>query len=106
MHVQQLNGPLSARLGLLPMDSSESMAPKTHSGANHMTEILFVHGALVRDGAWWWQPVADLVRAATGVRSRALALPSCGETDAAASSSGLSEDAKALREALDCECSN
>ena len=32
-----------------------------------MVEILFVHGALVRDGAWWWRSVADLVLERTGV---------------------------------------
>jgi pimeloyl-ACP methyl ester carboxylesterase len=63
-------------------------------------EILFVHGALVRDGAWWWQPVAETVQRETGVRSRAVALPSCGE-GAAPGSSGLVEDAAALRAALD-----
>jgi pimeloyl-ACP methyl ester carboxylesterase len=66
-----------------------------------MTEILFVHGALVRDGGWWWGPVAEIVERTTGVRSRAVALPSCGETEAAAGSSGLADDALALRRALD-----
>jgi pimeloyl-ACP methyl ester carboxylesterase len=66
-----------------------------------MTEILFVHGALVRDGDWWWRPVAELVERASGVHSRAIALPSCGEGAAAAGSSGLSDDARALRRALD-----
>jgi pimeloyl-ACP methyl ester carboxylesterase len=66
-----------------------------------VVEILFVHGALVRDGAWWWRPVADLILERTGVRSTAIALPSCGETDAAAGTSGLLEDAAALRAALD-----
>ncbi|GAB2467175.1 pimeloyl-ACP methyl ester carboxylesterase [Conyzicola lurida] len=61
-------------------------------------ELLFVHGALVRDGAWWWQPTAALLREQTGIESRSLALPSCGET---ASRGGLHEDAAALREALD-----
>lgn len=60
--------------------------------------VLFVHGALVRDGAWWWGPTADLLRDRTGIESRALALPSCGETDAGG---GLTEDAAALRDALD-----
>lgn len=63
-------------------------------------EILFVHGALVRDGAWWWQRVAELVQRETGVASRAVDLPSCGES-AAPGSSGLVEDAAALRAALD-----
>lgn len=62
-------------------------------------EILFVHGALVRDGAWWWRPVADLVRQRTGVTSRAVELPSCGE--GASGTGGLVEDAAALRTALD-----
>jgi pimeloyl-ACP methyl ester carboxylesterase len=60
--------------------------------------VLFVHGALVRDGAWWWGPTADLLRERTGLESRAVALPSCGETEAAG---GLTEDAAALRRALD-----
>jgi len=54
-------------------------------------DLIFVHGALVRDGAWWWRPTAELL----GMRSRALVLPSCeGE-------GGLAEDAAALRSALD-----
>lgn len=69
-------------------------------------ELLFVHGALVRDGAWWWQPTADLLHETTGIRSRSLALPSCGETDPTQTGSGtpeggLVEDAAALRRALD-----
>ncbi len=66
-----------------------------------MTEILFVHGALVRDGGWWWQPVADLLERSIGVRSRALALPSCGEAPAPPGGAGLAEDAAALERALD-----
>jgi pimeloyl-ACP methyl ester carboxylesterase len=62
-------------------------------------ELLFVHGALVRDGAWWWQPAADLLERRTGIRSRAVALPSCGETPDARG--GLSADAAALRLELD-----
>ncbi|RIX28624.1 alpha/beta fold hydrolase [Amnibacterium setariae] len=66
-----------------------------------MTEILFVHGALVRDGAWWWRHAAERVQHRTGAPSRAVALPSCGETDAPAGSAGLLEDAAALHRALD-----
>lgn len=36
-------------------------------------EVVFVHGALVRDGARWWQPTADLLRERAGITSRALA---------------------------------
>jgi len=70
-------------------------------------ELLFVHGALVRDGAWWWQPAADLLERRTGIRSRAVALPSCGEgsVDSADGLSdapgGLVADAAALRRELD-----
>jgi pimeloyl-ACP methyl ester carboxylesterase len=69
-------------------------------------ELLFVHGALVRDGAWWWQPTADLLHETTGIRSRAVALPSCGEAEFGGIASGtleggLVEDAAALRRALD-----
>jgi pimeloyl-ACP methyl ester carboxylesterase len=62
-------------------------------------QLLFVHGALVRDGDWWWRPTADLLEASTGIRSSALALPSCGE--AASDATGLAADAAALRAALD-----
>ena len=61
--------------------------------------LLFVHGALVRDGAWWWGPTADLLREHTGVESRAVALPSCAETDSGRGD--LRDDAAALRRALD-----
>jgi pimeloyl-ACP methyl ester carboxylesterase len=63
-------------------------------------ELIFVHGALVRDGEWWWQPTADLLLERTGIRSRAVALPSCGETDAPIGG-GLVADAAALRRELD-----
>jgi pimeloyl-ACP methyl ester carboxylesterase len=43
-----------------------------------MLTLVFVHGACVRDAAWWWsamtQPLAD-----RGIASVAVALPSCGE---------------------------
>jgi pimeloyl-ACP methyl ester carboxylesterase len=57
-------------------------------------DLIFVHGALVRDGAWWWQRTADLL-AESGIRSHSLELPSCGE------GGGLGDDAAALRAMLD-----
>src|ERR1700753_3296058 len=41
--------------------------------------VVFVHGACVRDGAWWWHRTADVLRA-WGIESVAPPLPSCGET--------------------------
>ncbi|GAB2489722.1 alpha/beta hydrolase [Promicromonospora xylanilytica] len=64
-------------------------------------ELLFVHGALVRDGHWWWQPAADLLQERTGIRSRSVALPSCGETTPDEVAGGLVADAAALRAELD-----
>jgi pimeloyl-ACP methyl ester carboxylesterase len=64
-------------------------------------ELIFVHGALVRDGEWWWQPTADLLLSTTGIRSRSVALPSCGETLPEEVAGGLIADAAALRAALD-----
>ena len=64
-------------------------------------QLVFVHGALVRDGQWWWQATADLLFERTGIRSRALALPSCGEAGPARTSGGLVADAAALRAELD-----
>jgi pimeloyl-ACP methyl ester carboxylesterase len=66
-----------------------------------MMELIFVHGAMVRDGAWWWQPTAELLFESTGIRSHALELPSCGEAAAEDGTSGLAADAAALRAALD-----
>ena len=64
-------------------------------------ELIFVHGALVRDGQWWWRPAAELLEQRTGIRSRALALPSCGETTPDQVAGGLMADAAALRAELD-----
>jgi len=64
-------------------------------------ELIFVHGALVRDGQWWWQRTADLLLETTGVRSRSLALPSCGEAAPGDGAGGLVADAAALRAVLD-----
>ncbi len=64
-------------------------------------ELIFVHGALVRDGQWWWQRTADLLHERTGIRSRAVPLPSCGETTPNEIAGGLVADAEALRRELD-----
>jgi pimeloyl-ACP methyl ester carboxylesterase len=63
--------------------------------------VVFVHGACVKDGAWWWQPTAELL-AERGVNSEAPALPSCGETSESvgADGPGLAEDVAAVREVL------
>jgi pimeloyl-ACP methyl ester carboxylesterase len=64
-------------------------------------ELIFVHGALVRDGQWWWRPTADRLLERTGIRSRSVALPSCGETGPEAIAGGLLADAAALRRELE-----
>ena len=64
-------------------------------------EVIFVHGALVRDGQWWWQRTADLLHERTGIRSRAVLRPSCGETTLDEAAGGLVADAAALRRELD-----
>jgi pimeloyl-ACP methyl ester carboxylesterase len=46
-----------------------------------MPTVIFVHGACVRDAAWWWssmeKPLAD-----RGIATVSVPLPSCGETGA------------------------
>src|SRR5689334_4582589 len=59
--------------------------------------LVFVHGACVKDGAWWWHPTGELL-AERGVASETPLLPSCGETGAALG--GLSEDVAAVRAVL------
>jgi pimeloyl-ACP methyl ester carboxylesterase len=64
-------------------------------------ELIFVHGALVREGQWWWQRTAELLRQRTGIQSRAVGLPSCGEAGPEQVVGGLVADAAELRGALD-----
>jgi pimeloyl-ACP methyl ester carboxylesterase len=63
--------------------------------------VVFVHGACVKDGPWWWHRTAELL-ADRGVASEAPALPSCGETGepAGAQGPGLAEDVAAVRHVL------
>ena len=63
--------------------------------------VVFVHGACVRDGDWWWHRTAALL-AERGVASAAPALPSCGETGLVPGPDGpgLPEDVAAVRAVL------
>lgn len=63
--------------------------------------VVFIHGACVKDGAWWWHPTAELL-AKDGVVSETPALPSCGEIGLApdAQGPGLADDVAAVRLAL------
>jgi pimeloyl-ACP methyl ester carboxylesterase len=62
---------------------------------------MFVHGACVKDGSWWWHRTGELL-AERGVASEAPGLPSCGETGASpdAGGPGLAEDVAAVRQVL------
>jgi pimeloyl-ACP methyl ester carboxylesterase len=66
--------------------------------------VVFVHGACVRDGAWWWRPTGELLQDA-GVQSDAATLPSCGEgpAPAGAAGPGLPEDVAAFRQLLEVQ---
>jgi pimeloyl-ACP methyl ester carboxylesterase len=63
--------------------------------------VVFVHGACVKDGTWWWHRTAELL-AERDVASEAPALPSCGEAgkQADAQGPGLVEDVAAVRDVL------
>jgi pimeloyl-ACP methyl ester carboxylesterase len=63
--------------------------------------VVFVHGACVRDGSWWWHRTAELLRE-RGVSSVAPALPSCGEAGppGGVDGPGLPEDVAAVRRVL------
>jgi pimeloyl-ACP methyl ester carboxylesterase len=62
-----------------------------------MPTLIFVHGACVRDTAWWWgrmiEPLAE-----HGIDSAAVALPSCGETGG--ERGDLHADVNACRQAI------
>ncbi len=63
--------------------------------------VVFVHGACVKDGSWWWHRTAELL-AERGIVSEAPALPSCGEMGEApdAGGPGLADDVAAVRQVL------
>ncbi|RKQ86310.1 pimeloyl-ACP methyl ester carboxylesterase [Solirubrobacter pauli] len=63
--------------------------------------VVFVHGACVKDGSWWWHPTAERL-AEHGVTSEAPPLPSCGETGlpVGADGPGLDDDVAAVRAVL------
>ena len=63
--------------------------------------VVFVHGACVRDGAWWWHRTAELLLE-RGVPSVAPLLPSCGEDGRPGGTGGpgLPEDVAAVRQVL------
>jgi pimeloyl-ACP methyl ester carboxylesterase len=63
--------------------------------------VVFVHGACVRDGAWWWHRTAELL-VERGVTSVSPALPSCGETGErpGGAGPGLDADVAAVRAIL------
>jgi pimeloyl-ACP methyl ester carboxylesterase len=66
-----------------------------------MMRVVFVHGACVKDGSWWWHRTGELL-AERGVASEAPALPSCGETGepTGAQGPGLAEDVASVRQVL------
>jgi pimeloyl-ACP methyl ester carboxylesterase len=63
--------------------------------------VVFVHGACVRDGAWWWHWAAALL-SERGIASHAALLPSCGETGSAPGAMGpsLADDVASVRACL------
>jgi pimeloyl-ACP methyl ester carboxylesterase len=63
--------------------------------------VVFVHGACVKDGSWWWHRTAELL-AERDVASQAPPLPSCGETGqrTGVQGPGLAEDVAAVRGVL------
>ncbi len=67
-------------------------------------KIIFVHGALVFDGAWWWSRMVEPL-AALGLGSRAVELPSCVAPPGASGGTvgDMYADADAIRAALDEE---
>lgn len=58
--------------------SSSSTATPATGAQPVLPTLLFVHGACVRDAEWWWSQMVGPL-AERGVRTVAVALPSCGE---------------------------
>jgi pimeloyl-ACP methyl ester carboxylesterase len=62
-----------------------------------MPTLIFVHGACVRDAAWWWSKMTEPLNE-RGIATVAVALPSCGE--AGSTLGDLYDDVAACREAI------
>ncbi|SHN44626.1 alpha/beta fold hydrolase [Cryptosporangium aurantiacum] len=62
--------------------------------------LVYVHGACVRDASWWWNRMVGPI-AAAGVRSRAVALPSCRGDTPGDRLGDLYDDVDAVRAVLD-----
>ncbi len=62
-----------------------------------MPTLIFVHGACVRDAAWWWSRMTQPL-AKHGIPTVAVALPSCGETGDTLGD--LTGDVEACRQAI------
>ena len=67
-------------------------------------KVVFVHGALVFDGAWWWHRMVEPL-AALGIETRAVELPSCvaPPVSPVGQLGDMHADADAVRAALDEE---
>lgn len=67
-------------------------------------KVIFVHGALVFDGAWWWHRMVEPL-AALGLGSRVVELPSCPVSPGASGepSGDMYDDADEVRAVLDEE---
>ena len=67
-------------------------------------KVIFVHGALVFDGPWWWHRMVEPL-AALGLGSRAVELPSCVASPSASGGTvgDMYADADAVRAALEEE---
>lgn len=67
-------------------------------------KVIFVHGALVFDGAWWWHRMVEPL-AAFGLGTRSVELPSCvaPPLPPMADMGDMHSDADAVRAALDEE---
>lgn len=63
-----------------------------------MPTLIFVHGACVRDAAWWWSKMTGPL-AERGITTLAVPLPSCGE--AGSTLGDLYDDVGACREAIE-----
>jgi len=62
-----------------------------------MPTLIFVHGACVRDAAWWWSKMTEPL-AKRGIASAVVPLPSCGEAGEALGD--LYDDVDACRQAI------
>jgi pimeloyl-ACP methyl ester carboxylesterase len=94
---QVVGGDVHERLPVGEVRTARHATTVTCNVITQMPTLIFVHGACVRDAAWWWSRMTEPL-AGHGIGTVAVPLPSCGETGERLGD--LYDDVEATRRAI------